>query len=501
MNSLMESVKGFLVKPSKEKYSSKIEPTNTITDLTNDQTYYVGSFFDESETTLSFADRESLLKQQSNKIQSYRKLSMDADVSDAIDSIVNEIIFTMDDKQPIQLIVNEENDALEKALNTAFKKITKLMNLRRNLYNIVKGGYVDGQLVFNLAYEEKSTTNGIQKISMIDPAMFFYDPEDNKYKYSTTKEMENSSFHHHTAINPEDFFYSTEEIVREDFGLYNANLVLGYLEYAVKPANVLQTLEDLLVPMRFSRSVSRRVFNVDIGDLPIKRGKEVMKEYQNKFKYKKFYNNETGEISNQQHITSMVEDYWFANRSGGKGTQVDTLDETGNLGELDDIIYYSKKLYRALKLPSSRSPYNDEAAMFDYDNSAITQEDVEFFMLVSRLRIVYSSALKEILKREIISTKVMSEKEWDEKEEEIEIRFSNENSFIEKMKTNQFMAKLDVFSTVQEYQGKLFSVETILKDVFRFSDDEIKEEFEKIQKEEKDPLYANFYKEDEEDNY
>ena len=496
---IIESVKGFLVKPPKNQMSSKVDPQNTITDLTNDQTYYVGSFFDESDTTMSFADRESLLKQQSNKIKAYRKLSMDADVSDAIDSIVNEIIFTIDDKQPIQLTVNEENKALQDALNDSFIKVSKLMGIRRNLYNIVKSGYVDGQLVYHLSYDEKDTKDGIKKINMIDPAMFFYDPEDEKYKYSITKDMENTCFNHHSVINPDDYLYDPEEIVREDFGLYNSNIVLGYLEYAIKPANVLQTLEDLLVPMRFSRSVSRRVFNVDIGDLPIKRGKEVMKEYQNKFKYKKFYNNETGEISNQQHITSMVEDYWFANRSGGKGTTVDTLDETGNLGELDDIIYYSKKLYRALKLPSSRSPYNEEVALFDYDNSSITQEDIEFFMLISRLRIVYTSAFKEILKREVIATGVMSEKEWIDKEDLIEIRFANENSFIEKMKTNQFMAKLEVFATVQEYQGKLFSVETILKDVFRFSDEDIKKEFEKIQKEEKNVLYAKFYQKDEED--
>ena len=495
---LMESVKGFLNGNEKKELSSKVDPNDSIADLTNDQTYYVGSFFDETENSISFADRESLLKQQSNKINSYRKLSMEADVSDAIDSIVNEIVFSYDDKQPLQMTINEENESLTDALTNTFNDVTKLMNIRRNIYNIVKSGYVDGQLVFQLAYDEKNTKTGIQKINMIDPNMFYYDPEDSKFKYSTTKDLERGTFNRSTISNPEAYKYDKEEIVREDFGLYGGNIVLGYLEYAAKPANVLQTLEDLLVPMRFSRSVSRRVFNVDIGDLPIKRGKEVMKDYQNKFKYKKFYNNETGEIANQQHITSMVEDYWFANRSGGKGTTVEQLDETGNLGELEDIIYYSKKLYRALKLPTSKSPYNVDGAQFDYDTTTVTQEDIEFYMFVSRLRMVYTSAVKEILKRQVISTKVMSLKEWEEKEDLIEVRFANENAFIEKMKTNAFMAKLDVFSTVQEYQGKLFSVETILKDVFRFSDDEIKKEFEKIQKEEKDPLYKNFYMKDEE---
>lgn len=499
MGKLYESVKQFLSIETKE-LSSKVEPDNINTDLTSDQTYYVGSFFDGNiDNELTYTDRENLLKQQSHKIQLYRKVSMEADVSDAIDTIVNEIIFSYDDKQPIQLTVNEENDALKDALNKSFKKIIKLMKIRRTLSIIVKSGYIDGQLISHLAYDKDNTINGIQSIKLLDPCMFYYDQDIKKYKYSESKNLERSHFRRSSAIDQENYQYSIEEIVREDFGLYNNYLILGYLEYAIKPANVLQTLEDLLVPMRFSRSVSRRVFNVDIGNLPNKRGMAVFRGIQQKFKYKKFYNNETGEITNQQHITSMVEDYWFANRSGGKGTTVETLDETGNLGELDDIIYYSKKLYRALKIPSSRSPYNEESSVFDYDSSQVTQSDIDFYMFISRLRIMFTSFIKEILKREIISTKIMSEKEWESKEELIEIRFANENAFIEKMKTSQFMANLEIFATTKEYQGQLFSVNTILKDVFRYSDDDIDEELLKIKNEEKDPKYANFYKNDDDE--
>jgi hypothetical protein len=292
--------------------------------------------------------------------------------------------------------------------------------------------------------------------------------------------------------------YSIEELVREDFGMYDGKVNLGYLEYAIKPANVLKTLEDLLIPLRFSRSISRRVFNVDIGDLPAKRGAEVMRDYQGKFKYKKFYNNETGEVSNQQHITSMVEDYWFANRSGGKGTTVDVLDESGNLGELDDILYFAKKLYRAMKIPSNRIDINPEGDKdFSFDETRTTKEDMKFFMFISRIRQVYSSLFKEILKREIVSSGVMSEQEWDDKEDFIKISFVNENKFIEKMKLDNFMSKLEIYTTASEHQGKLFSVNTVLKDIFRFTDEEIEEEFKKIQEEEKDPLYSKFYGQDE----
>jgi len=260
---------------------------------------------------------------------------------------------------------------------------------------------------------------------------------------------------------------------------------------------MLKTLEDLLVPMRFSRSISRRIFNVDISDLPNKRGSEVMREHQTKFKYKKFFNNESGEVSNQQHITSMVEDYWFANRSGGKGTTVDTLDETGNLGELNDILYFSKKLYRSLKIPVSRISNNPETDQsWSFDETRTTKEDMKFFMFISRLRLVYSSMFKSILKREIISCGIMNEEEWNSIEQDIQIQFVQENKFIEKMKLEAFISKMGIYTNIQEHQGKLFAVETILQEIFKMSNDEIKDEFKKIKKEEKDPLFANFYKED-----
>ena len=252
--------------------------------------------------------------------------------------------------------------------------------------------------------------------------------------------------------------------------------------------------------MRFSRSISRRVFNVDIGDLPNKRGLEVMNEMQAKFKYKKFYNTESGEVTNQQHITSMVEDYWFANRSGGKGTTVETLDETGNLGELNDILYFYKKLYKSMKIPLSRISIDpDSDHSFNYESTETSKEDMKFFMFISRLRSVYCEALKEILKRECIySGTIKDEKEWESIEDDIDIFFTNDNSFIEKMNLENFIKRVEIFGNLQEYNGKLFPIQKILKDIFRMDDDEIDENFKAIQKEEKDLKYAKFYASEEE---
>jgi len=498
---LNEIVKNFLKQPepTTDKESSEVQNNNVLIDLSNNDMYpNTGSFFDDEQFRGGLygkSEVSDIIFKQKEKIMNYRQLAGQPDVCDALDEIVNEIIFSYDDEQPISIDINEENEKLVNAITEKFQKICSLLNIKRNFFQIVKNSYTDGQIILHCAYDKNKTNNGLKSIKMIEPCLLYFDKKQNVYKYMT--EDKNIS----TTYRDDRVEYSIEEIVREDFGLYDGKINLGYLEYALKPANMLKTLEDLLIPLRFSRSISRRVFNVDIGDLPSKRGAEVMRDYQNKFKYKKFYNNETGEVSNQQHITSMVEDYWFANRSGGKGTQVDMLDETGNLGELDDILYFNKKLYRALKIPSNRIKINPDADNeFDYDTSRVTHEDMKFFMFISRIRQVYSSLLKEILKREVVSSGIMSESEWEDKESLIKILFTKENKFIEKMKLDNFMNKIDIYSTAAEYQGRLFSVNTILKDVFRFSDEEIEEEFKKIKDEESNDLYSKFYNSDDEES-
>ena len=486
---LNEKVKNFLTQPEDktDKLSSQPDIDNTLMDLTNIDMYpNTGAFFDGENSMFTLSDVSDILQKQKLKIMQYRQLAKNVEVSDALDEIVNEIIFSFDEKIPLKLNINQENKKIEKKIQDSFDKILNLIDVRRNLFQIVKRSYVDGQIILHCAYDKTTTNNGLKSIKMIEPCMLYLD-KDGMYKYLNTDKQ--------TYYNSnETEMFSIEEIIKEDFGLYDNKVNLGYLEYAIKPANILQTLEDLLIPMRFSRSISRRVFNVDVGDLPVKRAAEVMNEYQTKFKYKKFYNNEDGTVTNQQHITSMVEDYWFSNRSGGKGTQVDTIDETGNLGELDDILYFNRKLYKALKIPSNRINSDPDADHdFDYDSTRVSKEDMKFFMFISRIRQVYIFIFRELLKRELVSTNVLSEKEWGELEADIEIYFINENSFIEKLKLDNLTNKFSLYGDIQEYQGKVISVEKILKEVFKFSDEEIKENFEQIEKEKKDPFYKDFY--------
>jgi len=485
---ILEAVKNFLAKKEYEQ-QSEVPKEKILNDFDGD-VYSTGAFFDDDfSSVFSAKDKANALEAQKSKIMLYRNIAKTEEVFEAVDEIVNEIVYT-EEGTVLKLQLNEENEKIQTAIETSFKKIQAIMNTNKNMYNIVKQSYIDGQFILHCDYNS-TLTDGLKSVKMIEPIYFYFDQKKELYKYHNG----DKGFFQHSNID-KSITYPKEEIIRTTFGLAEGNLNLGYLEYGIKSANQLRTLEDLLIPMRFSRSISRRVFNVDTGELSPTKSEAAMREMNKKFKYKKFYNTDTGEISNQQHITSMVEDYWFANRSGGKGTTVDVLDETGNLGEINDILYFQKKLYRSLKIPLSRISDNPDATEMDYENSSISHDEMKFFMFISRLRKIYTDIFKELLRREMISTGVMTVENYEEYKNKIEIVFNSENVFLERMKLANFTNKLDIYATAAEYAGKLFPVETILKDIFKFTDEEIEENFLKIAEEEKDEKYAKFYVED-----
>lgn len=489
---LTESVKSFLRPIKRKNPSSVVNPEKVISNLTDDGCAKQSDFFDyqEDHYTNIFGryTLEEIVQKQAEKIRSYRRAAMFSEVSEALDIIVNEVIFTYED-QPLKLDVNISNEQIKDALQQCFDKIIKITDLNVNIFEIVKNAYVDGQIILHCEYNEKNQKKGIQKVRIIDPVGIYYDEKEKLWKYL---EAYNSSIYYTNSRENEK--YSNEEIVRVDFGLYDDFVCLSYLEQAIKNANMLRSLEDLLIPLRFSRSVSRRVFNVDVGNLPEKRAKEAMDKIQQKFKYKKFYNNDTGEVSNQQHITSMVEDYWFSNRSGSKGTTVDTLDETGNLGELEDIIYIAKKLYRSLKIPTSRLDIDpDSDHSFSFDATETTQEDIKFMNFISRVRKVFIKLIKELLRRQVISMGILTDKEWDKLNRNIDVQFTNENLFIEKLKNELFKSKVENWNDMKDIGGTVLPFRDVMKRVFNLTDEEIDNNLNAIEREKKSKKFDIFY--------
>jgi len=487
------------------------EPSNTTDDL-----HVVKTLSDDDfEGTMVFGDLDtyewqyggnesSLLKYQSKVIEMYRQLAKDSDVNYAIDLIINEMAFTVDKKE-FKINIDEENNQIKERIGEVFDKVLNLLNMTENIHPICRQMYVDGQLNVALTFDEANMKAGIKKVQILEPFGLYFDEENTVWKYAPDDQKLGSCLYEN-ELQQELLYneeYSKDELIHVDYGLTSKISVsenqrgkvnLGYLENAFKSANQLDTLENMLVPMRYSRSVSRRMFNIDVADLPPKKAKELMDKIRSEFKYKKTYDTESGTIRNMQSTQPLVEDYWMSNRSGSRGTTVETMDEAGGLMDMEDIIHTSKKLFTSMKIPTNRNPYADEnGGDFSYETDSISNEDMGFYLHVDRLRIPVTKMIKQLLKRELITTGVMSEGEWDKYKEKITIEFQCRSIFLENMEKDLFIKSVGNFQEIKEEIGVMVSLETAVKMTFGWTNEQLQEEMERIKAETNNPLYRSFY--------
>lgn len=449
-----------------------------------------GFFDDAANNRYGASKKENANKKQKELIQNYRRIGNFPEVDGAVNEIINESIFAPTElKHPILLDWDDDETPInvQEAVQKEFDEICSMINIEKNLYSMYKTFYIDGQLNIHMAYDDAKIKKGIQTFKILSPIGLSYNYTKDRWEYQ--KDYTDYSGFTKSEVS---MVFDKEEIIRVDSGIYHDQLVLSNLHHAIKPANMLQTLEDMLIPMRFSRSVSRRVFNVDVANLNNKKAEEVMARTQAKFKYKKFYDVENGTIANQQHVSALTEDYWFPNRDGQKGTTVDTIDETGNLGEITDIIYFKKKLYTSLKVPTTRITDEDSQSEFSFDDSSINREEVKFFAFVTRIRKQFLQLFYEILKRQLIAKGTMKLEDWTEISKNLVIKFATENAFYEKMKRETLTEQLSQYQDVEELVGKFFSHRYVFKEIFKMTDDEIKDLADEIENEKTDPLYARF---------
>ena len=501
---LWESLKkSFLLEPEDIKSPSNVtDDIHVVKNLSGDnyEGTMVFSNVDSAQEWQYGGTENSLMLYQNRIISMYRQLARHPDVNNAVDQIVNEMVFTVD-KEEFKITIDEENNTIKDKINEIFENVQLLLNTKDNLHSICRQLYIDGQLNVALTYDSKNVKAGIKQAQILEPQYLFFNKDDKQWEYAEAAETD-----YLYNIVPTDVYaeiYKPEEMIHIDFGLSTHAVVgenqrgrvnLSYLENAFKAANQLDTLENMLVPMRYSRSVSRRMFNIDVADLPPKKAKELMDKIRSEFRYKKTYDTETGTIKNMQSTQPLVEDYWMSNRSGSKGTTVDTMDEKGGLMDLEDIIYMSKKLYSALKLPSSRNPYTDEmGGDFSYDTDSITGDELQFFLHIDRLRLPVVKLYKEVLKRQIIATGVLTEQEWNKYSQKIEIEFSSKSIFLENMERDLLLKSFDNWEAIKEEVGVTISFEKAVRQTLKWTNVELQEEMEAIKTETNNPLYQSFY--------
>ena len=487
---LFETIKKAFIKDEEEQLvpSSQLKEEEVLFNVYNDT---IGFFDNENNTTNFFAlnETENIVTQQNNLINKYRDVAETGDVADAIDEFINEAIFVSSAKEDIiKIDIDLDNEKIRKAINEEFINIAKMFDFEKNIYRILRQFYIDGKLIVHLTYNNNNINDGVKAVNVLNPIDFVYDDTIGKYRY--IKNDENS-------YNDKIRTFDEEEIVIIDSGMHTSNgLTKGWLHAALKTASQLKTLEDLLIPMRYSRSVSRRVFNVDVSDLSAAQSESFLQQVKNKFRYKKQYNTETGEISNTTKLASLVEDYWFGNRNGTKGVEVDLLDEKGSLGELEDIRYFQKRLFRNLKVPSKRILGSEDDAVFGGDSEDVDSEEMKFYLSVMRFRNIFLQVIDKCLQYNLISKKIISQDDYEEYKESINIYFCSDGHFFQKLKYIRLMNKHDLYATMKEDIGTVYSYGYIFDVIFDMNEEDVKERMEEIEKEKTSKLFKDKYNND-----
>ena len=421
-------------------------------------------------------------KDNSTLIHKYRGVAMHPEVDAALEDIVNESIVGTDDAPiEVQLDKLEVSDKIKTLISEEFKTILQMLKFNELGHDIFKRWYVDGRIVYHLVVNESTMKNGIADIRPIDSAKIRKVKEVKKKKDPQTGaniiEATNEYYIYQEKPGQQNsgVKLTNDSVVYITSGLLDSGRksVVSHLHKALKPINQLRMMEDSLVIYRLARAPERRIFYVDIGNLPKGKAEEYMKDLMSKYRNKLVYDASTGAIKDDRKHMSMLEDFWMPRREGGRGTEVSSLPGGSNLGEIDDIVYFQKRLYRSLNVPVNRL---EQEQQFSLGRSTeINRDEIKFQKFIDRLRKRFSMVFREILKKQLILKGIITEDDWDQMYNDIQFNYSKDNHFSELKDSEVLRERLQTMDMAEQYVGEYFSKEWVMKNILMFSDDDIKD--------------------------
>jgi hypothetical protein len=426
-------------------------------------------------------------------IKKYRAVAMHPETDMAIDEIVNESISTSELESPLKINMDQVegvNDSIKKKIGDEFEDILDMLNFTDYGSDIYKRWYIDGRLFYHLIVDESRLGEGIQEIRPIDSTKIrkvkqITKKKDPKSGVAIIEKVEEFYIYEEKpgVVNQNAVKISTDAIAYVTSGLLDEQRkkVVSYLHKALKPINQLRMMEDSLIIYRLARAPERRIFYVDVGNLPRGKAEQYMKDIMTRYKNKIVYDANTGEVKDDRKHMSMLEDFWLPRREGGKGTEITTLPGGDNLGQIDDILYFQKKLYRSLNVPVQRL---EQESNFSLGRSSeISRDELKFQKFIDRLRRRFSKLFLEILKKQLILKKIITEDDWEDWKSNIVVDFLRDNHFTELKESELLNGRLQTMDQLQQYVGDYFSREWVMKNVLRFDDDEIEKMREQIEEE------------------
>ena len=424
-------------------------------------------------------------KFQSDKelIMKYRQISQYPEVDMAIEDICNEAIT---DESGVIVKLNldglDQKDSVKELIMEEFERILSLTNFSMTAYDTFRRWYIDGRLFYHVVINEAKPDAGIIELRQIDPTKIRKIKEVEKVKDPKTgaelqKEGKEYYLYQDEVMvnNSEGLKINPDAIIQVNSGLLNEerNKVVGYLNKALKPLNQLSMMEDSLVIYRISRAPERRIFYIDVGNLPKGKAEEHLNNTMNKYRNKIVYDPTTGNIKDEKVHRNIMEDFWLPRREGGRGTEIDTLPGGTNLGEIEDVQYFQNKLYRALNIPMSRLT---EADAFSVGRSSeITRDELKFQKFIDRCRGKFSTLFYEALKRQLILKKIIVPSDWVNIREEIVVEYSRDNYYAELKDGEILKERIEMVQMMDEYIGTFWSKDWVRRNILKLTDEDIKQ--------------------------
>jgi len=463
-------------------------------------------YFVQSGFYGQYVDIEGVYRTEYDLIKRYREMSLHPECDGAIEDVVNEGIVSDLYDSPVEIELSNVNatDKLKDKIREEFTHIKEMMDFDKKSHEIFKNWYVDGRLYYIKVIDTKRPQDGIQEIRYVDPMKMKFVRQEKGTKNKGNlpldplasnglKKADYPEIDEYYIYSPKPNYPTTmyataagaggkgqikiakDSVCHVTSGLFDRNkgTCLSYLHKAIKALNQLRMIEDSLVIYRLSRAPERRIFYIDVGNLPKVKAEQYLKEVMSRYRNKLVYDANTGEVRDDKKFMSMMEDFWLPRREGGRGTEISTLPGGQNLGELTDIEYFQKKLYRALGIPESRIAA--EGGFNLGRSSEILRDELKFAKFVGRLRKRFANMFNDMLKTQLILKNIVTPEDWEKMEDHIQYDFLYDNQFAELKETEMIQGRLGNLAQIEPYIGKYYSTEFVRKRVLRQTDQEIEE--------------------------
>ena len=454
------------------------------------QTIAAGGYFGQ------YLDMEGTAKTEQDLIRRYREIALHPECDMAIEDIVNEAVVANELKDAIRLKLDEVpfGKEVRRKIEDEFQEILRLMNFNTKGHDIFRRWYVDGRVYYHKVIDRESPRKGITELRYIDPRKI------KKVREVRKKRPDGPTPHGLTIIDEFEEYYlfnekgiagttsggikiapDTISFVPSGLVDQNKNMILSYLHKAIKPVNQLRMIEDACVIYRIARAPERRIFKIDVGNLPKVKAEQYLRDVMARYRNKLVYDASTGEIRDDRNYMSMLEDFWLPSREGGRGTDISTLPGGQNLGEITDIEYFRSKLYRSLNVPASRL---EASQGFNLGRSTeITRDELKFTKFVQRLRKKFTELFNDILKTQLILKAVITEEDWHMLRDHVQYDFLQDGHFAELKDSEMLLERIRIANEVRDYVGKYYSVEYVRKHILKQSDRDIEDIDSQIKKE------------------